>query len=40
MEAGGHLDGSLDQQVEESTDIYSFLFDQLDLGYPARRSGR
>ncbi|HEY2878044.1 prolyl oligopeptidase family serine peptidase [Nocardioides sp.] len=35
MEAGGHLDGSLDQMVEESTDIYSFLFDQLGLGYAA-----
>ena len=35
MEAGGHLDGSLDQMVEESTDIYSFLFDQLGIVYPA-----
>ena len=35
MEAGGHLDGSLDQMVEESTDIYAFLFDQLGLGYAA-----
>jgi prolyl oligopeptidase len=35
MEAGGHLHGSLDQQVEESTDIYSFLFDQLGMGYRA-----
>jgi prolyl oligopeptidase len=33
MEAGGHLDGSLDQMVEESTDIYAFLFDQLGMGY-------
>ncbi len=40
MEAGGHLDGSLDQMVEESTDIYSFLFDQLDLGYRAPGSKR
>jgi prolyl oligopeptidase len=31
MEAGGHLDGSLDQMVEESTDVYSFLFDQLGI---------
>jgi prolyl oligopeptidase len=31
MEAGGHLDGSLDQMVEESTDIHSFLFDQLGM---------
>ena len=29
------IDGSLDQMVEESTDIYSFLFDQLGLGYAA-----
>jgi prolyl oligopeptidase len=35
MEAGGHLDGSLDQRVEESTDIYAFLFDQLGMGFPA-----
>jgi prolyl oligopeptidase len=31
MEAGGHLDGSLDQMVEESTDVFSFLFDQLGI---------
>jgi prolyl oligopeptidase len=35
MEAGGHLDGSLDQMVEESTDVYAFLFDQLGMGYAA-----
>jgi prolyl oligopeptidase len=33
MEAGGHLDGSLDQRVEETTDIHTFLFDQLGIGY-------
>jgi prolyl oligopeptidase len=33
MEAGGHLDGSLDQRVEESTDIHTFLFDQLGMGF-------
>jgi prolyl oligopeptidase len=33
MEAGGHLDGSLDQMVEESTDIHTFLFDQLGMGF-------
>ena len=33
MEAGGHLTGSLDQTIEESTDIFAFLFDQLGLGY-------
>jgi prolyl oligopeptidase len=31
MEAGGHLDGSLDQMVEETTDIHTFLFDQLGV---------
>jgi prolyl oligopeptidase len=31
MEAGGHLEGSLDQMVEESTDIHCFLFDQLGI---------
>ena len=31
LEAGGHLSGSLDQTVEETTDIYAFLFDQLGL---------
>ncbi len=36
LEAGGHLSGSLDQTVEETTDIYAFLFDQLGLeGTPA-----
>jgi prolyl oligopeptidase len=35
METGGHLGGSLDQMVDESTDIYAFLFDQLGLGYAA-----
>ena len=27
-------------RVEETTDIHSFLFDQLDLGYPAPGSAR
>jgi hypothetical protein len=40
MEASGHLDGSLDQVVEESTDIHSFLFDQLDVGFSASGSAR
>jgi prolyl oligopeptidase len=35
MEAGGHLTGSLDQTVEESTDIFAFLFDQLGVEYGA-----
>ena len=34
MEPGGHLSGSLDQLIDESTDIQTFLFDQLGLGYP------
>ncbi|WP_165821197.1 prolyl oligopeptidase family serine peptidase [Nocardioides gansuensis] len=32
LEATGHLTGSLDQSIEETTDIYTFLFDQLGLG--------
>jgi prolyl oligopeptidase len=39
MEAGGHLTGSLDQTVDESTDIHAFLFDQLGLGWPAQAAG-
>jgi prolyl oligopeptidase len=35
LESGGHLAGSLDQAVDESTDIHAFLFDQLGLGYHA-----
>ena len=34
MEPGGHLSGSLEQTIDESTDIHAFLFDQLGLGYP------
>jgi prolyl oligopeptidase len=33
LETGGHLLGSLDQTIDESTDIHAFLFDQLGLGY-------
>jgi len=33
MESGGHLTGSLDQTVEETTDIHAFLFDQLGIGF-------
>lgn len=33
METGGHLDGSLDQMVEETTDIHAFLFDQLGVAF-------
>jgi prolyl oligopeptidase len=33
LEATGHLSGSLDQSIEDSTDRHAFLFDQLGLGY-------
>ena len=33
LEAGGHLAGSLDQNIDETTDVHAFLFDQLGLGY-------
>jgi prolyl oligopeptidase len=33
LEAGGHLAGSLDQVIDETTDWHAFLFDQLGLGY-------
>jgi prolyl oligopeptidase len=33
MEAGGHLAGSLDQMIEESTDLYTFLFAELGVDY-------
>jgi prolyl oligopeptidase len=33
LQAGGHLAGSLDQAIDETTDWYAFLFDQLGLGY-------
>ena len=40
LESTGHLAGSLDQAIDETTDWHAFLFDQLDLGYrpvaPAR----
>jgi prolyl oligopeptidase len=39
LEAGGHLAGSLDQTVDETTDIYAFLFDQLGLEGSAADSG-
>ena len=31
MEAGGHLGGSLDQTIDETTDLYAFLFDQIGV---------
>lgn len=33
LQSAGHLTGSLDQAIDETTDWYAFLFDQLDLGY-------
>ena len=33
LESTGHLAGSLDQSIEETSDLHTFLFDQLDLGY-------
>jgi prolyl oligopeptidase len=33
LESTGHLAGSLDQVIDETTDWYAFLFDQLGLGY-------
>jgi prolyl oligopeptidase len=36
VESGGHgLGSSLDESIAELTDIYAFIFDQLDLSYPA-----
>lgn len=35
MGAAGHFSGSLDQEVEEVTDRYASLFDQLGVRYPA-----
>jgi prolyl oligopeptidase len=32
MESTGHLTGSLDQAIDETTDVHAFLFDQLGLG--------
>jgi prolyl oligopeptidase len=31
LEAGGHLAGSLDQNIDETTDLYAFMFDQLGI---------
>ncbi|MGE5827118.1 MAG: prolyl oligopeptidase family serine peptidase [Micromonosporaceae bacterium] len=42
LQPAGHLAGSLDQSVDEKTDLYAFLFNQLGLGYhdPAEHSSR
>jgi prolyl oligopeptidase len=33
LESAGHMAGSLDQSIAETTDRHAFLFDQLGLGY-------
>jgi len=33
LESTGHLVGSLDQTIDQTTDLYAFLFDQLGLSY-------
>ena len=33
LESGGHLGGSLDQAIDESTDLHAFLFDQVGVEY-------
>jgi prolyl oligopeptidase len=33
LESTGHLTGSLDQTIDQTTDLHAFLFDQLGLGY-------
>ena len=33
LKSGGHLAGSLDQVIDETTDWYTFLFHQVGLGY-------
>jgi prolyl oligopeptidase len=33
LESTGHLTGSLEQSIDETTDRHAFLFDQLGLGY-------
>ena len=35
LESTGHLAGSLDQVIDQTTDWHAFLFDQLGLGYRA-----
>jgi prolyl oligopeptidase len=32
LESAGHLAGSLDQSIDQTTDLHAFLFDQLGLG--------
>jgi prolyl oligopeptidase len=33
LESTGHMAGSLDQAIDETTDWHAFLFNQLGLGY-------
>jgi prolyl oligopeptidase len=33
LQSGGHLAGSLDQTIDETTDLFAFMFDQLGIGY-------
>ena len=33
LESTGHLGGSLDQSIDETTDRHAFLLDQLGFGY-------
>ena len=33
LDSAGHLSGSLEQVIDEATDLHAFLFDQLGLGY-------
>jgi hypothetical protein len=33
LESTGHLGGSLDQSIDETTDRHAFLLGQLGLGY-------
>jgi prolyl oligopeptidase len=39
LESTGHLAGSLDQSIDETTDLHAFLFDQLGLGYRPAAAG-
>jgi prolyl oligopeptidase len=39
LQSAGHLTGSLDQAIDETTDWYAFLFDQLGLGHRPVASG-
>jgi prolyl oligopeptidase len=36
VSAGGHFHGSLDQTIDETTDCYAFLFDQVGVNVSVR----